>query len=642
MPIVHIHRLGDTTSSLTAGSAIQKDDGINFICLCHAKNDTLTDTIHRMCTDYIVDTHINRDNAVHIFTEILEEINHSLNTLYLQHKKTDVSVFLGLLVDNHLHFSMFGKELTGIIVSEKNVEDILSDMDTGEGHFVYDSHGDIRENETLYIFSPKIDTHVIGNECSNLGHLAMTERLQLIGERIERSYVSDGMIISIGEEGESVQKKENWAAAKIASKRHPKAIMENVAQASNKSIQKIQNTFVTLSKETQNWVIISGILLSVILLYLVITSIIRSQYTIFVPQKYRDMVAEARVNLDDATRMIDQPENFWPAVTRVREIIQTVKAADVLKVDVAQLENDIAVLEKAVNKVTSLRPEDYVNVYNFTKTTDSLPFSIHSHETKLSLVTKDAIIGPFSPGEAPKEYPLPNGEKYTFSDVDSEWRIYLGTDKDKIYIYDKGVYNIQNIQQVGGWDKALDISIYNSNIYLLGADRKQVYKHRRQSENTYSGRSFVIADTQARSIIDMDIDGSVWLLSGSGENIGTEKILTAPKYERRPITINSLGINTLQNFNPETTKMYTGESYQEVYILADNRIWVFVPSSRRFSDVRFMTYIGQIDAPNIIITDIAIEQDGDVRKIYFGSPKSGIFSTKITVKDNKIHILPSQ
>jgi hypothetical protein len=537
---------------------------------------------------------------------------------------------------------MFGTELTGIIVSEKNIEDILSDMDTGEGHFVYDSHGDIRENETLYIFAPKIDTHVIGNECSTLGHLPATERLQLIGERIERSYMTDGMIISIGDEQEIIEKKANWNAGKIASKRHPKVLMENMAQVSNNSIKKIQDTFITLSKETQNWVIISGIFLSVILLYLVITSLIRSQYTIFVPQKYRDMVAEARVNLDDATRMIDQPENFWPAVMRVRDIIQEVKTADVLKVDVAQLENDIAVLEKAVNKVTSLRPEDYVNIYSFSQNLDSLPFSIHSHETKLSFVTKDTIIGPFSPGEAPKEYPIPNGEKYTFSDVDSDWRVYLGTDKDKIYIFDKWVYNIQNIQQVGGWDKALDISIYNSNIYLLGADRKQIYKHRRQAENTYSGRSFVIADTQAKSIVDMDIDGSVWLLSWSGENIGTEKILTAPKYERRTITINSLGINTFQNFNPETTKMYTGESYQEVYILADNRIWVFVPSSRRFNDVRFMTYIGQIDAPNTIITDIAIEQDGDVRKIYFGSPKSGVFSTKITVKDNKIHILPSQ
>jgi len=86
--------------------------------------------------------------------------------------------------------------------------------------------------------------------------------------------------------------------------------MENMAQVSNNGIKKIQETFVTLSKETQNWVIISGIFLSVVLLYLVITSLIRSQYTIFVPQKYRDMVAEARVNLDDATRMIDQPENF--------------------------------------------------------------------------------------------------------------------------------------------------------------------------------------------------------------------------------------------------------------------------------------------------------------------------------------------
>lgn len=594
-----------------------------------------------MCTDHIVDTVVWRDNAVQVFTEILEDINRALDTLYLQHKKSEVSLFLGLLVDNHLHFSTFGKELTGIIVSEKNTEDILTDMDTGEGHFVYDSHGDIRDNETLYVFSPKIDTHVIGNECSTLWHLPLSERSDLLAERLERSYVNDGIILSIGS-GTLPEKKEQWQPEKMSAKKNTKVFFENVSKASDKGIKKIQDTFIQLSRETQNWVIISGIFLSVILLYLIITSLVQSQYTIFVPQKYRDMLAEARVNLDDATRMVDQPENFWPAINRVREVIQTVKAADVLKVDVAQLENDIAILERAVNKVTSLKVEDYINVYNFTRTVDSVPFSIHSHETKLSFVTRDSIIGPFSPGEAPKEYPIPNSEKYTFSDIDNEWKIYLGTDKDKIYIFDKGVYNIQNIQQVGGWDKALDISIYNSNIYLLWADRRQIYKHRRQSENTYSGRSFVISDNQTKAIIDMDVDGSVWMLSGAGDNVSTEKILTAPRYERRPITINSLGINTFKNFNPETTKIYTGESYQEVYILADNRIWVFVPGSKRFSDVRFMTYVGQIDVPNIIITDIAVEQDGDVRKLYFGSPKSGIFSTKITIKDNKIHILPSK
>lgn len=114
----------------------------------------------------------------------------------------------------------------------------------------------------------------------------------------------------------------------------------------------------------------------------------------------------------------------------------------------------------------------------------------------------------------------------------------------------------------------------------------------------------------------MDVDGSVWLLSG-GNQLGMEKILTAPRYERRPIIMNSLGTNSFQNVTPDTTKIYAGDLYQEIYVLADNRLWIFVPSSKRFSDVRNVTYVGQIDVPNTVITDLAIEQDGDVRRLYF-------------------------
>lgn len=190
----------------------------------------MTDTVHRICTDHIVDTYINRDNAVAAFTEILEIINHSLNTLYLQHKKSDISIFLGLLIENHLHFSTFGSDLTGIIVSDKNVEDILNDMDTGEGHFVYDSHGDIRDEETLYIFAPKIDTHVIGNECKTIEHLSLAERSELLGERLQRSYIEDGIIMSIGEE-KKTQKKEHWNAEKINKKSQSKIVIENMSLA---------------------------------------------------------------------------------------------------------------------------------------------------------------------------------------------------------------------------------------------------------------------------------------------------------------------------------------------------------------------------------------------------------------------------
>lgn len=109
------------------------------------------------------------------------------------------------------------------------------------------------------------------------------------------------------------------------------------------------------------------------------------------------MVAEARGSLSDATRMTDQPDNFKLAIKKVRDIVSEIKAADVLKVDVAQLESDIAIFEKTINKVTSLNPEDILQVYSFNKKIDSLPFALYAYDKKITLVTKTHILGPFVP-----------------------------------------------------------------------------------------------------------------------------------------------------------------------------------------------------------------------------------------------------
>lgn len=134
----------------------------------------------------------------------------------------------------------------------------------------------------------------------------------------------------------------------------------------------------------------------------------------------------------------------------------------------------------------------------------------------------------------------------------------------------------------------------------------------------YTGKSLVITpETQTNPIVNMDIDGSVWLLTSKDGGLITEKILTAPKYERRGIVMNGLGINRFTNTDPLVTKIYADAAFQEIYILADNRIWVFMPNSKRFNDVRSLTYIGQIDVPNITITDMTVQQTGDIREIFF-------------------------
>jgi hypothetical protein len=101
------------------------------------------------------------------------------------------------------------------------------------------------------------------------------------------------------------------------------------------------------------------------------------------------------------------------------------------------LEDDLANLEKSINKVTTLKREEYRDIFTFPQSTPSVPFSIYAKDKKLFFLTQESIIGPYIPGETPKQYALPDGQKYKLSDMDGEGRIYFSTDKDKIYIFDK-------------------------------------------------------------------------------------------------------------------------------------------------------------------------------------------------------------
>jgi hypothetical protein len=56
--------------------------------------------------------------------------------------------------------------------------------------------------------------------------------------------------------------------------------------------------------------LISGLLVSIILLYIILSGLLKSQYAIFVPQKYKDILAEARVEMTNASKALDKPEQF--------------------------------------------------------------------------------------------------------------------------------------------------------------------------------------------------------------------------------------------------------------------------------------------------------------------------------------------
>jgi len=168
MHTVQIHHLSDVLSQETLSSSVAKDTKNTLICVCHTPKSTLTDALHRYCNDTFLSYEINEQDPIATFTEILEHINTHLEKIYHTHKKSDVSLFIGLASENHIHFSMFGKNLTGVLVSQKATEDIFHGMDNHDGHFIYDSHGEIHADECIYIFSPRIDINLIQQECKTL------------------------------------------------------------------------------------------------------------------------------------------------------------------------------------------------------------------------------------------------------------------------------------------------------------------------------------------------------------------------------------------------------------------------------------------------------------------------------------------
>lgn len=125
MHSVSIQHLSDTHSQENLASSVQKDSKNTLICVCHTPHSTLSDAIHRHCNDTFLSYELDIQDPVITFTEILENINEYLTKIYHSHKKSDVSLFVGLASENHIHFSMFGKNLTGILVSQKNTEDLF-------------------------------------------------------------------------------------------------------------------------------------------------------------------------------------------------------------------------------------------------------------------------------------------------------------------------------------------------------------------------------------------------------------------------------------------------------------------------------------------------------------------------------------
>ena len=161
------------------------------------------------------------------------------------------------------------------------------------------------------------------------------------------------------------------------------------------------------------------------------------------------------------------------------------------------------------------------------------------------------------------------------------------------------------------WENAKAISSYSKNIYLLWEKEDQIFKHKLSWNNFSSSVPYINKEDTIEiwEILSIWIDWWIYILK---KDLSIIKIFKDPKYVIESIILNNLPENyNIDNPNSKI-EIKTNPDLNYLYILLNNKIWVFQPNTRRFQDTKSLTYIWQIKWNTNEIIDFYVNHDWEI------------------------------
>ena len=111
------------------------------------------------------------------------------------------------------------------------------------------------------------------------------------------------------------------------------------------------------------------------------------------------------------------------------------------------------------------------------------------------------------------------------------------------------------------------------------------------------------------------------------------KFFASPTYRLESLSLNQLPSNyTRLEWATDMIQIKTRNDLNYVYLLMNNRVWVFQPNSNDYRNTQSLLYIGQIDGGTEPIQDFYINQDGEILLL----KSSGVYTANFEVSDERI------
>lgn len=609
--------------------SLDEDLDCFFVVSCDNKNfwELVTNNI----VEYIIDR-ISITNTYKDFSTALENINGFIKTWKQDtEKEVQLDIFISILNKNTLIFSNIWKASCYLLNKDSELIEI-TDKDTQKTHFDFISNGELKDEDFIIFSNINLLKHLSKSDI--LDGITSENSVKIFNENIQgilskEILTHNTYVTSLKYQTYKNQTKQNPHVAMIQEK-YMDLLDNTYIKKALASLLMLKDKCHIQSRHATNWIFLVGISIALFLLYTTLSGIINVSSENEEKEIAKNNIVVAKNFVRIASENIGNTQAFENNISQAEQAISEIEQQQVFLNDISKLHDDINVLKKQFNKI-----ETFISGSNNELYSGELKnaLKIIKSNYKPYIITKKWVIGPILWKSWAQNYLFTSLEENEyFVDATSIGNnLYILTNTSKIVRFtSNGYFSFMDVSGQQTWEKSKQISTYAQNIYLLGAGDSQIYKHTLWAKSFSKATPYLNNEDLAQiwNIESIGIDGWFYILK---EDLSVVKFYSSPTYRLEKIVLNKLP----KNYNKEEgskIELKATQNSNYVYMLLNNKIWVFEANTKRYQDTKSLTYVWQIEWEKEEILDFNIEND----RILTVLNTQGLYKLEFEISDGKL------
>lgn len=547
------------------------------------------------------------------FSYVTEKYNHFLTNL--AHEDL-IEIGVIFAVERNWRLMVSSIWDAEVILQEKNWSPINIHEDTRWHHsFELISSGDIPVNWSVFIVSQNLENKVWDTFYSDCAFTESTKFIETAREVLARDIQSTTHIVRIKHTPVSQwfswsknNARKNWVTLKIFDTLRDKIRNTLDKILSHPRWRNLKEDILIFFDEKYSIILSIFLILWVILFFALTSYLVSALFRISdgSTKDAKNQILEAKTLIESSQKLTTNPLLFDQTIDKAEWILNSLESKQLYIKDIQDLRNKVEAMKKEIYDIQSIDLNDRPSIIPFNPETLT-PVWIYEKDKKLNIIGKQWTIQDYAIGDTGlqiKQYP--SGETIKDYTIQDDGNFFFLTNSNRILASRKSAeITYINVTWQEGWENADGIATFNGNLYLWNKSEWQVYKHRPWI-NGFSQKSSVLL-SPSEGIIDIAIDGGFYLLKSD------QRIIRAVWWNGSAtgLVLNNLPGDYTVWQNSQNTRIVTSWNLNYIYILDKNKVWIFLPDSKRFQDVRSWSYIAQIElSSKDKIVDIAVPRDG--------------------------------